>query len=139
MPQCSGARALAGHLVTASLLNYVTMNQPNRKTFVASLVAILVGLSLIILAGASRAEAIAATNPLVSVNARDQSLTAFLNELLGAAGYSTVISSAVDSRVSGRFDGRLDTVLGDLARKQAITFYRTGKIIYVYRTDEIGA
>jgi type II secretory pathway component GspD/PulD (secretin) len=130
---------LARQLVKLTFLKCVAMNQPTRRTAVASLATILFGLSLMLLAGASRAEAIAATNPLISVNARDQSLTAFLNELLGAAGYSTVISSAVDGRVSGRFDGRLDTVLGDLARKQAITFYRTGKIIYVYRTGEIGA
>lgn len=86
------------------------------------ILALFVGLFFTIGVGSTEAQTAKPANPIVSVNAREQRLTAFLNELLGAAGYSTVVSSAVDGRVSGRFNGRLDAIMNDLSRKQAITF-----------------
>lgn len=117
----------------------MTINRHQRSTLTPALAALIFWIFLGLSPGSSWAAETKQANPIVSVNAREQGLTAFLNELLGAAGYSTVISSAVDGLVSGRFEGRLDTVLRDLSRKQAITFHKTGKIIYVYRTGEIGA
>jgi type II secretory pathway component GspD/PulD (secretin) len=115
------------------------MNSFTHRSLVFGILTFVVGLFCTVGVGSTEAQTAKPANPIVSVNAREQSLTAFLNELLGAAGYSTVISSAVEGRVSGRFNGRLDAILSDLSRKQAITFYRTGKIVYVYRTGEIGA
>ena len=115
------------------------MNLPNHNPPLTLVRSIVFGLFLILGCGTSWAAEGKSSNPFVSVNANEQGLTSFLNELLGAAGYSTVISSAVEGRVNGRFEGRLDTLLRDLSRKQAITFYKVGKIVYVYRTGEIGA
>ena len=58
------------------------------------ILALFVGLFFTIGVGSTEAQTAKPANPIVSVNAREQRLTAFLNELLGAAGYSTVISSA---------------------------------------------
>jgi hypothetical protein len=119
------------------------MTDRTRSTLRRCVATVAIGASLAIVtaqapAAGKRAEDKRAGETF-SLDVRDQRLTTFLNELLGAAGYATVISNSVEGTVNGAFQGTMDTVLREVARKNSVAFYKVGKVMFVYSNAEINA
>jgi type III secretion protein C len=115
------------------------MKTQDRLTTIHRAAAVALVTALVIGAGIADAAPTPRANRALNLNVQDQRLSAFLNELLGAEGFSTVMSPAVDGLVNGKFSGSLDAILGEISRRHYVTFYRIDRVIYVYGDAEVTA
>lgn len=116
-----------------------TLNPSNRLNRVARAALALVAAAGIAFAAPASAQELPFPDKTVALSARGQDVRDFIADLMGAAGLSVKVSTAVKGKVQASFRDKPGVIWGTIARAYGLVAYWDGSIVRVYANSEVSS
>ena len=116
-----------------------TLNPPIRLNRLPRAALALVAAAGIAFAAPASAQELPFPDKTVALSARGQDVRDFIADLMGAAGLSVKVSTAVKGKVQASFRDKPSVIWGTLARAYGLVAYWDGSIVRVYANSEVSS
>jgi type III secretion protein C len=116
-----------------------TLNPPIRLSRLVRAALALVAAAGIAFAAPASAQELPFPDKTVALSARGQDVRDFIADLMGAAGLTVKVSTAVKGKVQASFRDKPRVIWGTIARAYGLVAYWDGSIVRVYANSEVSS